>query len=400
MGKGKVIGSVAAAILVPSAVVAAAVLILPKLGITASKTLYYFGNGTDISESGTISLSEEEVLSYESRYANAMTNFYKSELNESETYIYNAAMFAAENGYSDIFLPDTLLDDSISDKVGTIEYVVTFLSCDSPFIAHNYTTDNKLTVSEGEFVGKTYYHLQFETFGDEYKSRRDAAYEKAKSVIASIPDECDTEEEKARYLYNYVAVNTSYQAEDYSTRNVPVADLLIDGKAICDGYADTITMLFNMAGIETTSANGTETESRNGHTINLAKLDGDYYYFDASNDSILCGQGFTPAFYFGMSWDEASVDFAFADRFSDKCPKSKKSMMADNIDIEINDISADTADKAAELFGEKTTIIVRYASQIGEEECRSFMSVLATAVGHQLSSVRTNGLVGIKIYEG
>ncbi|MEI3034227.1 MAG: transglutaminase domain-containing protein [[Eubacterium] siraeum] len=130
--------------------------------------------------------------------------------------------------------------------------------------------------------GKSYHHIQLETLGEEYTSRREAAYEKAKSVVASIPQECNTDRKKAQYLYNYVAENSVYVTDGYSTRNVPIADLLIDGKAICDGYADTVTMLFNMAGIETASANGTNNSKNEGHTVNFAKLDGEYYYFDAS----------------------------------------------------------------------------------------------------------------------
>ena len=64
-------------------------------------------------------------------------------------------------------------------------------------------------------------------------------------------------------------------------------------------------MLFNMAGIETASANGTNNSKNEGHTVNFAKLDGEYYYFDASADSIINEKGFKPAFYFGMSWKEA-----------------------------------------------------------------------------------------------
>ena len=181
MSKGKVIGSVAAAILVPSAVVAAAVFILPYFDISASNTLYYFGNDTDISASGTISLPKEELQEYKSRYADTMTGYFKAQLDENETYIYNAVMYASENGYSDIFLPEDVFGGGSFDKAQELEYVITFLSCDSPFVAHNYTTDNILKGNIEQFAGKSYHHIQLETLGEEYKSRREAAYEKAKS---------------------------------------------------------------------------------------------------------------------------------------------------------------------------------------------------------------------------
>ncbi len=402
MSKGKVIGSVAAAILVPSAVVAAAVFILPYFDISASNTLYYFGNGTSISEDGTISLGKEDILGYSSKYSDTMTGYFKAQLDENETYIYNAVMYASENGYSDIFLPEDVFGDGSFDKAQELEYVITFLSCDSPFVAHNYTTDNILKGNIEQFAGKSYYHIQLETLGEEYKSRREAAYEKAKSVIASIPDDCDTDAEKARYLYNYAATNASYQLEDYSTRNVPIADLLIDGKAICDGYADTVTMLFNMAGIETASANGVSNETKSGHTINFAKLDGEYYYFDASADSIVFEKGFKPAFYFGMSWEETSDSFTFDDKFQNRCPKTEKSLLSGNIDIVISDSSEKTIEKTAELVksGGDMGIIVKFENGISDDDRKSITNSVALKTGEQIGSLSAdNRLYGIKIYK-
>lgn len=402
MGKGKIIASVTAAVAVTAAVVIGATYILPMFSISSSNTLYYFGNDTSISADGTISLGKEDVLGYSSKYSDTMSGYFKSQLDENETYIYNAFMYASENGYSDIFLPEEVFDNGSYDKLQELEYVITFLSCDSPFVAHNYTTDSKLTGNVEQFAGKSYHHIQLETLGEEYLSRREAAYEKAKSVIASIPSDCDTQKQKAQYLYNYVTENSVYVTDGYSTKNVPVADLLIDGKAICDGYADTVTMLFNMAGIDSASANGTNTRKNEGHTVNFAKLDGEYYYFDASADSIVNEKGFTPAFYFGMSWTEVSDSFTFADAFANRCPRSENSLLTDSIDIVISDNSDTTTEKAAELLksGEDTGIIARFDESITDEERKSITSDIAGKVGEQLTSLAaSNRLYGIKIYK-
>lgn len=401
-GKGKIIASVTAAVAVPAAVVVGAIYILPMLGISSSNTLYYFGNDTSISADGAISLGKEDVLGYSSKYSDTMSGYFKSQLDENETYIYNAFMYASENGYSDIFLPEEVFGNGSYDKLQELEYVITFLSCDSPFVAHNYTTDNKLTGNVEQFAGKSYHHIQLETLGEEYTSRREAAYEKAKSVVASIPQGCDTQKQKAQYLYDYVAENSVYVTNGYSTRNVPVADLLIDGKAICDGYADTVTMLFNMAGIETASANGVNNNKNQGHTVNFAKLDGEYYYFDASTDSIVNEKGFRPAFYFGMSWEEVSDSFTFAAEFADRCPKAEKSLLSDSVDIVISDNSAATTEKAAKLIksGGDTGIIAKFDESITDEERKNIISDTAGKVGEQLASIpAANRLYGIKIYK-
>ncbi len=402
MGKGKVIGTVTAAVVIPAAVVIGAIYVLPLFDIKSSNTLYYFGNDTSISADGTISLGKEEVLGYSSKYSDTMTGYFKEQLDENETYIYNAFMYASENGYSDIFLPEEVFGNGSNDRLQELEYVITFLSCDSPFVAHNYTTNNKLVGNIEQFAGKSYHHIQLETLGEEYKSRREAAYEKAKSVVASIPQDCNTDKQKAQYLYNYVAENSVYVTDGYSTRNIPVADLLIDGKAICDGYADTVTMLFNMAGIETASANGVNTETNQGHTVNFAKLDGEYYYFDASADSIVNEKGFRPAFYFGMSWEEVSDSFTFAAEFENRCPKAEKSLLSDNVDIVISDNSDATVESIAELIksGKDNGIIARFDESITDEERKSITNDTAGKVGEQLVSLAAaNRLYGIKIYK-
>lgn len=402
MGKGKVIGAVTAAIAIPAAVVVSAIYVLPMLGISSSNTLYYFGNDTSISADGTISLGKEDVLGYSSKYSDTMSGYFKSQLDENETYIYNAFMYASENGYSDIFLPEDVFGNGSYDKLQELEFVITFLSCDSPFVAHNYTTNSKLTGNIEQFAGKSYHHIQLETLGEEYLSRREAAYEKAKSVVASIPQECNTDRKKAQYLYNYVTENSVYMTDGYSTRNVPIADLLIDGKAICDGYADTVTMLFNMAGIDSASANGINNSKNEGHTVNFAKLDGEYYYFDASSDSIINEKGFKPAFYFGMSWEEASDSFTFDAKFANRCPKAEKSLLSDSIDIVISDNSDATVENMAELLksGGDTGIIARFDKSITDEERKSITSDTAEKVGEQLVSLSAaNGLYGIMIYK-
>ena len=52
MGKGKVIGTVAAAVVIPAAAVVGAIYILPLLNITSSNTLYYFGNDASVAADG------------------------------------------------------------------------------------------------------------------------------------------------------------------------------------------------------------------------------------------------------------------------------------------------------------------------------------------------------------
>ena len=62
MGKGKVIGTVAAAVVIPAAAVVGAIYILPLLDITSSNTLYYFGRRYNIARQGGSAWLQLEIL--------------------------------------------------------------------------------------------------------------------------------------------------------------------------------------------------------------------------------------------------------------------------------------------------------------------------------------------------
>ena len=68
MGKGKVIGTVAAAVVIPAVAVVGAIYILPLLDITSSNTLYYFGNDASVAADGTISLGKRRSVIASRKY--------------------------------------------------------------------------------------------------------------------------------------------------------------------------------------------------------------------------------------------------------------------------------------------------------------------------------------------
>lgn len=391
MGKGKIIGTVVAAVAVPAAVVAAAVFILPQFGISASNTLYYFSDGEG---SKTVSVGKEDISAYKSRYADAMSDFYFSTLSENDKYIYNATVYAADNGYSTIYLPGSLFTDS-EDKMSVVEPALTKLSCDSPFIAHNYTIDGTLSMKRSQYAGNEYYIIELETLGGEYKTRREAAYQTAKSVVSQMPASCDTDAEKAEYIYTYIAENVSYQYDSYSFDNVPIADALIDGKAVCDGYCDTFAMLMNMCGIDTATVNGTN--GKEWHAISFSKIDGEYYYFDVTADSSAFAEGFSPAFYFGMSWDITRSYFTFDTKYSSLMPQTAGSIAESVTDCMIDDLSNDSAQQTAQLLSEKSRIMIKFADTITDSEKREYAQNVAKYCGGKIGTAEYNGLVGYRL---
>lgn len=116
---------------------------------------------------------------------------------------------------------------------------------------------------------------------------------------------------KVYAIHNYIINNCKY-AEDYDTNSDPVYytayGALVNGKAVCDGYASAASLLFNMCGIENIKITG---ESKGvGHAWNLIKLDDDYYHIDTTWDDPVSytGLSYLKYDYYNLNDEQMSVD--------------------------------------------------------------------------------------------
>lgn len=116
---------------------------------------------------------------------------------------------------------------------------------------------------------------------------------------------------KVYIIHNYIVNNCKY-ATDYDTNNDPsyytAYGALINGQAVCDGYASAAQILFNLCGIENIKISGTS--KGNGHAWNLIKLDNDYYHIDTTWDDPVSYDGFNYLRYdyYNLTDDEISAD--------------------------------------------------------------------------------------------
>lgn len=115
----------------------------------------------------------------------------------------------------------------------------------------------------------------------------------AAQIAAQVTDDSMTEMEKAQALYTYLTVNVQYDRRYYSDRsNMPydsqtAIGALRDNLAICGGYSNALKLLFEQVGI--TCYNVTGKCSRENHMWNIARIDSQWLWFDATSD-----RGLTP----------------------------------------------------------------------------------------------------------
>ncbi len=129
----------------------------------------------------------------------------------------------------------------------------------------------------------------------------------AEKVIRVQTNGAMTTVEKAEALYTYLTEDVLYDHRYYSDRsNMPYASqtaygALHDGLAICGGYAQALQVLFEKAGISCFTVSGTMGDEH--HMWNIALLDGEWNYFDATSDRGRAAYWFN---YFNVSQEQLS----------------------------------------------------------------------------------------------
>lgn len=129
--------------------------------------------------------------------------------------------------------------------------------------------------------------------GDEAKKMNDEVQKKIDEIIKNAPD--TSERDRIKYFHDYVIKNCTYSYEGKST-GTPYGSL-IEGKAVCQGYAHAMQMLLSRAGFDAIPAIG---EADGGyHKWNYVRLsDGKWYVIDATWDDPI-----------GMPEDYISYDY-------------------------------------------------------------------------------------------
>ena len=104
---------------------------------------------------------------------------------------------------------------------------------------------------------------------------------KAEVIINKISNM--SEYEKSKYVYTYIAQNTNYQESD-NMHNI--YGVLVDGNAVCEGYAKTYCYIMKKCGIDCAVVTGISDNVE--HAWNIVKINNNYYYVDPTwGDPIL-----------------------------------------------------------------------------------------------------------------
>ena len=113
------------------------------------------------------------------------------------------------------------------------------------------------------------------------------AMDRAREIVAGIP-EGSGDYDRVLYIYRWLTENVTFADDDYYSGSWNLLyDALIEKRTLCAGYADSLYVMANLAGVDCIELIGGEYARGNwaGHSWNAAKIDGDYYFFDATGDA-------------------------------------------------------------------------------------------------------------------
>ena len=253
--------------------------------------------------SSVVNVSKAEIQSWwDEQETLPRTHYFEQFMPEALQELFPLLDYAMANSYSCFCVPTT-------------GFTPSDVAVGKSFLQWMYRINSSIVSAEsrGSFDlggGKTLQYIQITFRGmDEQGSRSEyqESIAKAREIVAQIP-EGSGDYEKILFLYNWLTENVYYDDNDYyeSEWNL-LYDTLVRNQTVCAGYAEALYVMSNLAGVECYVTMGTLFDGENweGHAWNVAKIDGEYYQFDATWD-----QGSPPERYcfFGVS-DETLQSF-------------------------------------------------------------------------------------------
>lgn len=127
----------------------------------------------------------------------------------------------------------------------------------------------------GEEVKKLTFSGEYTMEREEIDRRTILLEQKISQWLSGMPVDAG-DYEKAKYLYEYLISHTEYELGCEDSQNI--CSVLLNGLSVCQGYAKTLQLLCQRAGLEALLVTG-KTNGQ-GHAWDLVKMDGDWYHMD------------------------------------------------------------------------------------------------------------------------
>ena len=191
-------------------------------------------------------------------------------LNEEEQRGYREMIDGIKARKKEFYL--TIYDDDTVNKV----YHAVLMDHPELFWVHNRKQVYKTTFSDANYCMFSPGY----SYTDEEMQEIQAAAENACQEVSTLLPEGAGDYEKAKTVYTYLIDNAEYQE---SEDDQSMAGIFWKKQAVCAGYAGAAQYLLEYLGVPCIYVEGSTAGSTEGHAWNIITLNGEYYYFDATN---------------------------------------------------------------------------------------------------------------------
>ena len=196
--------------------------------------------------------------------------YYFGLLTEEEQRGYREMLTGIQNREKEFYL--TVYEDDTVNRV----YHAVLMDHPELFWVHNRKSVYKTTFSDGNYCT---FSPGYSYTEEEIEEIQKAAENACQEVSALLPEGAD-DYEKAKTVYTYLINTAEYQE---SEDDQSMAGIFWKKQAVCAGYAGAAQYLLEYLGVPCIYVEGSTAGSTEGHAWNIILLDGDYYYFDATN---------------------------------------------------------------------------------------------------------------------
>lgn len=174
-----------------------------------------------------------------------------------------------------VFLNEAGVNEALDET--DIDRIFQYVLNDHPELfyveGYSYTKYKKGdAITALEFTGT--YSMDKETAADRYR-----VIEAAVREVLSGLDEGADQYTKVKYVYERIIRDTDYDLSAPDNQNI--YSVFVNHRSVCQGYAKAVQYLLNRLGVESALVLGT-VDTGEGHAWNLVKIDGSYYYLDAT----------------------------------------------------------------------------------------------------------------------
>ncbi len=294
---------------------------------------------------------------------------YYSSLTKTEKVTYIRVVEAINNASDIAYVPDINTD--------SLHSVTTAVSYDNPqffWLSKTWTITHNILDSTIE--------IPYLISKEERAYMTQEVENKVSKIMAGINSTMG-DYEKELYFHNYLVANCQYNDsaldDEEFTNAYTIYGALVEGNAVCEGYARAMQFLLSRAGVRSYLVTGTSLDSNGlevNHMWNVVNIDSSWYHLDPTWNDPLTDSSFNTVWhtYFNLTDEEILRDHSF--NMQTNCNSTRANYHRKNSLYFTSFNHSDFADRLADEFYTAKRknldfIEVRFSNQSDFEEAKN-----------------------------